>query len=202
MKLGQMAPYLDFLNLMAYDYAGSWDSTSGHQANLYPSADNPASTPFSTDACVKDYIAAGVPAGKIVLGMPLYGRAFEQTEGLGKPYSGVGEGSFERGIWDYKVLPQGGAVEQMDSKVGASWSWDAAAKKIVSYDNKAMSSAKVEYVKAKGLGGGMFWELSGDRKDNGSLVANVFSGLGDMDNSQNTLSYPDSKFDNIRNGMA
>ena len=173
MKLAAMGPYLDFFNLMGYDYAGSWDTVSGHQANLYPSTGNPRCTPFSTDAAVKDYIKAGVPADKIIVGMPLYGRAFQQTDGIGEPFHGVGEGSLENGIWDYYVLPQAGAVEQIDQQAGASYSWDGTKRTIVSYDNLATSSIKFDYIKNNKLGGGMFWELSGDRKKNGSLVANV-----------------------------
>ena len=95
--------------------------------------------------------------------MPLYGRAFQPTDGIGKLFYGVGEGSFEKGIWDYKVLPQ----------AGTSYSWDRAKKIIVSYDTLAISNAKVDYIKKMKLGGGMFWELSGDRKDSGSLITNV-----------------------------
>ena len=173
LKLADMVPYLDFFNLMAYDYAGSWDSITGHQTNLYPSVDNSPCTPFSTDAAVKDYLKSGVPANMITLGMPLYGREFRQTDGMGKAFHDIGEGSFEKGVWDYKVLPQAGAVEQMDQNVGASNSWDGAKRIIVSYDNLAMSNIKVDYIKNNKLGGGMFWELSGDRKENGSLIANV-----------------------------
>lgn len=159
---------------MAYDYANSLSNITAHQANLYPSPNNSSqSTPFSTDATVKDYVNAGVPAHKINLGMPLYGCAFQQTEGMGRPFHGVGEGSFEKGVLDYKVLPQAGAVEQMDQQVGASYSWDEAKRVVVSYDTIASSNMKVDFMKKNKLGGGTFWELSRDKKNNEILIFNV-----------------------------
>ncbi|KAL8804505.1 MAG: hypothetical protein Q9182_002512 [Xanthomendoza sp. 2 TL-2023] len=201
LRMAEMDKHLDFWNLMAYDYAGSWDTTSGHQANLYASQDNPTSTPFSTDKAIKYYTSHGVAASKIVLGMPLYGRAFLNTDGPGKKYSEVGEGSYEKGIWDYKVLPKDGAQEKFDKKIGASWSYDAGRKIMVSYDTKEMAREKVEYVKKGGLGGGMWWESSGDRQGGDSLIGTFVNGLGHPDKSQNILNYPDSKYDNIKKGM-
>ena len=167
-----MAQILDFFNLMAYDYAGSWDRVSGHMANWFKSVDQPAATPFSTDAAVRDYIAAGVPAHKIVIGMPLYGRAFECTEGLGREFNGVGEGSWENGVWDYKALPRPGAVEKIDEGAVASYCYNAQNRTMVTYDTQRIVEAKIDCIK-RGLGGSMFWELSGDRKDSHSLVAAV-----------------------------
>lgn len=158
---------------MAYDYAGSWDPNAGHQANLYPSDNNPASTPFSTDKAIQYYTSHGVPSSKIILGMPLYGRAFLATDGPGKKFTEVGEGSWEKGIWDYKVLPKDGAKEENNKKVGASWSYDAGKKIMVSYDTKEIALQKVEYVKKEGLGGGMWWESSGDKKGPDSLIETV-----------------------------
>ncbi|KAL8760386.1 MAG: hypothetical protein Q9199_000009 [Rusavskia elegans] len=201
MKLKAMDQYLDMWNLMAYDYAGSWDATSGHQANLYPSKENPSSTPFSTDAAIKYYTSHGVKASKIVLGMPLYGRTFLATDGPGKKYSEIGEGSYEKGIWDFKALPKDGAKEMLDKTIGASWSYDAGKKIMVTYDTKEMVQQKVEYIKKEGLGGGMWWESSADKKDGESLIGTVAKGLGSLDKSQNTLQYPDSKYDNLKKGM-
>ena len=173
MKLKAMDQYLDMWNLMAYDYAGSWDATSGHQANLYPSRENQTSTPFSTDAAIKYYMSHGVKASKIVLGMPLYGRTFLNTDGPGKKYSEIGEGSYEKGIWDFKALPKEGAKEEINEKIGASWSYDAGKKIMVTYDTKEMVQQKIEYIKKEGLGGGMWWESSADRKGGESLIGTV-----------------------------
>ena len=177
---------------------------TGHQANLYPSKSNPNSTPFSTDKAVTDYIAAGVPSRQIVMGIPLYGRAFDSTAGLGKTYSGVGAGSWENGIWDYKVLPIAPAVEQYDAEAGASYSWDSANQIIVSYDNMNSLHKKTSYIESKALGGAMYWEANGDRNNSQSLMHAAFtdlSGAGGIEQVQNNLNYPGSQYANMVAGM-
>jgi len=180
MHLREMDQYLDFWNLMAYDYAGSWDSIAGHQANLHPSAHDPGSTPFSTSAALEYYRSHGIHASKIVLGMPLYGRAFTATEGPGKPFSGTGEGSWEQGVWDYKALPQTGAKEMLDRESGASWSYDQEKRLMVSYDSCGMAQIKAGYVKKERLGGAMWWESSGDKQGAESLIGKVSFPIMDL----------------------
>ncbi|CAN9155690.1 unnamed protein product [Alternaria alternata] len=208
LPLREISEVTDFINLMAYDYAGSWDKQTGHNSNLYPSTSNPLSTPFNTASVLAAYNAAGVPSSKLNLGMPLYGRSFTNTQGVGKSFDSTGEGSFEKGIYDFKDLPVAGAQEYYDEEVGASYSYDEGSGTFVSYDTVAMALKKVDYIAQQKLGGAMWWEISGDKTDNaGSIVQNVIekmrgggSGAG-IESSSNWLLYPDSKFDNIRNGV-
>ncbi|EZF25842.1 hypothetical protein H112_01865 [Trichophyton rubrum D6] len=206
MKLGEMDKYLDFWNLMAYDYSGGWDQTSGHSANLFSSTTDKTATKFNTQDALLAYYKAGVKPEKIVLGMPLYGRAFTSTEEKpGASFSGVGEGSFEKGIWDYKSLPQPGAkIVECEQEV-ASYSYDPAKKLFISYDTPKIAGMKANYLRQMGLGGTMWWETSGDKpKGEGSLVETVIERLGGrekMDKSQNQLNYPQSQYDNIKNQM-
>ncbi|KAH8836947.1 hypothetical protein MCOR27_001526 [Pyricularia oryzae] len=203
MNLEGMDKFVDFWNLMAYDYAGSWDTTTGHQSNLYLDDQNKVATKFSTEKAVQDYFARGIDAAKITLGLPLYGRSFASTGGLGKPFSGLGDGSIERGVWLYKDLPRPGAIVAYDNVAKASYSYDAAKREFVTYDTVDSAREKTRYMKQKGLGGAVFWEASGDRKGDQSLVGTVARGVGldVLDKSTNLLAYPVSQYDNIRNGM-
>ncbi|CAE6496434.1 unnamed protein product, partial [Rhizoctonia solani] len=195
--ISQMDPSLTFWNLMAYDYAGSWSTTSDDQANLY----GPTNSDTETDSAIKYYIANGATTSKLVMGMPLYGRAFENTNGIRQSFSGVGTGTWEAGVYDYKALPLSGAVVYEDSTLGSSYSYDSSKKELVSYDTPNIIRQKAAYIKDKGLGGGMFWELSSDKKGADSLVAISATNIGTLDTTPNHLYYPGSQFDNIKNNM-
>ncbi|KAK8054770.1 hypothetical protein PG994_009837 [Apiospora phragmitis] len=201
LPLFDMAQIVDAFNLMAYDYAGSFSPLSAHQANLYPNSGNLGSTPFSTDAAITGYLAAGVPRYKIILGIPLFGRAFENTSGVGKPYSGIGKGSWEDGVWDYKALPRSHLDVQKDAIAGATYTYDNNSQQLISYDTPSMVKAKIDYLRSEGLGGSMFWEASGDRNDAESLIRISYFSLGALRQSQNNLQYPDSTYANIAAGM-
>ena len=141
LQLSRMAEIVDFFNLVAYDYAGESfpdDAISAHMANIYPS-ENSGITPFSTDKAVSDYIAAGVSSHQIVMGIPLYGRSFDNTAGLGQSYSGTDRGSWQDNVWDFKMLPLSGAIEQIDSQAGASYSYDAETKMRKLYQPSSIS---------------------------------------------------------------
>ncbi|KAH0828629.1 glycosyl hydrolases family 18-domain-containing protein [Lanmaoa asiatica] len=174
-------------------------SQADNQANLY----GDSRTDVSTDAAVKHYISSGATPRKIAMGIPLYGRAFENTNGIGQPYSGVGPGTFAVGVYSYKYLPLPGAQVFEDLVDVASYSYDPVKRELVSYDIPDIVRIKAEYVTAKSLAGCMFWELSTDKTGSDSLVHTAGVTLGQLDQTPVSLSkhYPHSKWDNIRDNM-
>ncbi|KAM5544518.1 hypothetical protein V8D89_001416 [Ganoderma adspersum] len=197
MKFPEMDAALDFWNLMAYDYTGSWTDTADNQANLYGGT----RTGVSTDKAIKDYISRGATASKISLGLPVYGRSFEDTSGLGASYDGVGSGTTEAGIYFYRDLPKSGATLHENTSDVSAYTYDSSKRELVSYDTPSMAKLKAQYVQSKGLAGTFFFDLSTDKKGDDSLVDATADVYGDLDQTQNHISYPSSKWTNIRNNM-
>ncbi|TDZ53972.1 Endochitinase 1 [Colletotrichum trifolii] len=192
---------LDYWSLMAFDFAGAWENTTAHQSNVYVSKKNPSSTKASIEKAVNDYTRAGIPPNKINLGMPLYGRAFSNTKGMGKPYSGLPNGTLEPGIWLYKDLPRPGARVHWDGVVKATYSYDNSTQQVVTYDDLKSALFKQGYINERNLGGAMYWEAAGDKTGDQSIVRNMAMWMGKLEKSMNLLSYPVSQYDNIRTNM-
>ena len=75
--------YLDFLNLMTYDFHGSWNGYVAHNSPLYSDPRDPEVAGIkynylSTDWAVK-YYAGVMDPSKIVVGIPLYTRGWENV---------------------------------------------------------------------------------------------------------------------------
>ncbi|GFY52631.1 probable chitinase 10, partial [Trichonephila inaurata madagascariensis] len=73
----QVSQYLDFINVMCYDYHGGWESFTGHNAPLYARPDdNKENQMLNLNFSINYWISQGAPREKLVLGMGLYGRSF------------------------------------------------------------------------------------------------------------------------------
>lgn len=166
--LRALLPAVDWVNVMAYDMVGPWSATTGFDA--------PLRDPLGRDvADVEDSVALlldlGVPAEKLVLGVPFYGRSFSGVqrgawEGLFQTFSGLGPGTFDDGVVEYRGLERlrGSSEysEYRDEISGAAWLYSNVAQVFVTFEDTLDIWAKYSLVIDRGLGGLMAWELSQD----------------------------------------
>ncbi|MDH6701595.1 glycoside hydrolase family 18 chitinase [Streptomyces sp. MAA16] len=172
---GGAAQYVDWYNVMTYDFFGAWDA-KGPTAPHSPltSYTGIPKAGFTTADAMAKFKAAGVPAKKLLIGIGFYGRGWTGVtqDTPGGTATGPAAGTYEQGIEDYKVLktscPATGTIAGTAyAKCGSNW-W--------SYDTPATITTKMAWAKTQGLGGAFFWEFSGDTA-NGELVSAINSGL-------------------------
>lgn len=177
-EMKDVAKIVDDVNLMCYDYYEPSDGgLTGHHAPLFANPADPRKA--SSDTSVKEFLAAGVPAKKLVLGVPFYGHVWGEVSatanGLyqpGKPVPGA-YASF-KGI-ESTMLGQG-YTRYWDSAASVPYLYNADKKIFVSYEDTESLAAKGKYVREHHLGGMMFWSYDGD--SNGKLLGAIDEALG------------------------
>ena len=177
-ELDKLQALVDFVNLMTYDFrVAEADPVSGHHANLFPSAADAEQR--SVDRAVKEFRAAGVPPGKLVVGVPFYGRGWAQVAAdrngryqRGKPIEPrmdlnyghladfVGRDGFER-FWD--------------AESQAPYLWNASRGIFITYEDPESLGRKGSYIVEHGLAGAMFWEYNAD--PSGALLDALYKAL-------------------------
>jgi len=172
-ELNLLHQYVDWINIMAYDFHGGWELTTNHNAPLHPALGDPTPAPANTlwngAAAVAGYLAAGVPAAKLHLGMPFYGRGWSgvpaTNSGLFQSATGLPVGTWEPGVFDYHDLAANyvtPATRHWDASARVPWLYIPSSGLMVSYDDPESLGHKADFVVNQGLGGAMFWEFSGD----------------------------------------
>lgn len=185
LELDKIHKHLDWLNLMSYDFHGGWSDATNFNAALFPAKADPTKdevirTKFNVSAAVTAYLAAGVPAEKLVMGVPFYGRGWSGVKPAGDGMFQVHnkqlpQGTWEAGVFDYKDIAanylgkRGKRFWHDEAKV--PWLFDAQTGLVISYDDPESLKLKAEYARDKKLGGVMIWELSADDAKNSLLDA-------------------------------
>ncbi|UQX05149.1 glycoside hydrolase family 18 chitinase [Streptomyces sp. RerS4] len=169
------AQYVDFYNVMTYDFFGAWAAqgpTAPHSP-LTAYAGIPQDG-FNSEAAITKLKGKGIPGSKLNLGIGFYGRGWTGVTQAtpGGTATGPAQGTYEQGIEDYKVLknscPATGTIAGTAyAKCGSNW-W--------SYDTPATIAGKMSWTKSQGLRGAFFWEFSGDTT-NGELANAIHTGL-------------------------
>jgi chitinase len=152
----------DRVNVMTYDLTGTWNPYSWHNAALY----DRGGRIWSVDRAVKQFTASGVPAAKLGIGIPFYGWEWSRAQITGPQQSWTAAPclrqisyqkiacriTFRNYKWESFCQ-----VPYLSINTGSS-----ANHQFITYDNEQSAAAKVNYAKAKHLGGWIIWELSGD----------------------------------------
>jgi chitinase len=160
---------VDKVNLMTYDLVNGNSTVTGHHTPLHSSP----SQVESTDLAVRYLDSVGVPRHKIIIGAAFYARVWEKVDpvnnGLYQP------GKF-RAYVNFNQLETyldtaGTFLLFWDSTAQAPYAYDGTHRLFATFDNRRSVEMKTRYALHQRLGGIMFWELTGDKHENGFLDA-------------------------------
>jgi chitinase len=191
--------YLDWFNLMTYDYHGSWDKVTAHHTNLFssPADTTDYSCQLSLDKTVRYFIdSLGVNGSKLVPGAAFYGKCWFNVDstnnGLYQPGkdSASAPENYLSNYSNFNTLQLNGCSYFWDTLAMAPWLYNRQKKIFWTFDDPKSIALKSRYVDAYDLRGLMFWEISGDDSA-GSLVNTIY-----------TRNMPDIKIDKARRGKS
>ncbi|HBS64244.1 MULTISPECIES: glycoside hydrolase family 18 protein [Stenotrophomonas] len=175
-ELKALGQALDFITLMSYDMGTGFSRVSTFNAPLREVPADPLDPALrrwnSVEGAVAYYQQHGVPADKLVLGVPFYGRGFQVTtqsgDGLYQPYSAP----FDAGDWRHiktAFLDQPGWQRHWHPVAQSPWLYNAAERVFISYEDPTSIGLRAEFARDRQLRGVFTWELTGDDPQ-GSLL--------------------------------
>jgi chitinase len=161
-EMGNAQQYLDYINLMTYDYSGG--KIASHHTGLY--ASNAYDAHNNANEAFKLFRDAGVPVNKLVMGIAFYGHSsllVNGAKGLGDSVETRQKGYGYTTIKD-SILNLPGFEVRRDHHAKADYAYNAETRQFLTYDDKWSVKKKCKYVIKKDMGGVMFWEYDSDLK--------------------------------------
>jgi chitinase len=189
-ELGEVAEQIDYYNVQGYDFHGTWESSTNHASPLLDDEQDPVRDEnFFIEYTISSYLHAGVPASKLVLGIPIYARGWTGVPSTndGLYQNSAGPAPFPAadylqtpGVVTYLTLTGlSGFTRHFDSRRIAVWLYDPVSQTFWSYDDPVTVGLKTGYVRERvpgGLGGAFVWALKDDDA-NGTIVKAIAAGL-------------------------
>jgi chitinase len=163
-----LAPLVDFMNVMTYDYYGTWSGATGHVSPIFQSPADPSqvgSVKTSMDLYANQY---AVPREKLNIGTPFYGYEWDGTDQLWAGCSTCSASSPNYAPYIKQRVNQAGWTRNMDDVAMAPYLTNPNIESLnvpgfITYDDESTTAMKTTYVmKNRGFGGMFMWELSGD----------------------------------------
>ncbi len=174
-ELDKLQQHVDFANVMTYDIHGTWDKYTDFNAPLYNSKDASPQYKWSVDSSINAWIKAGFTVDKLIMGVPFYGYRYDSVtnadNGLYQTYTGGASLSYARIAANFLNAP--GYTRHFHSESMVPWLFNGST--FITYEDAESMELKAKYIKAKGLGGAMIWELSQD--PNRILLDSLHNGL-------------------------
>jgi chitinase len=161
-EMNDAQQYLDYINLMTYDFSGG--KIASHHTSLYESKAYKAHN--TADNATTLFMAAGVPANKLVMGIAFYGKAsilVEGAKGLGDSVATYSRGAGYTQIKD-SILKIPAFRMHRDRHAKADYIYNDSTRQFITYDDEWSVKKKCKYVKRKKMAGAMFWEYNDDLK--------------------------------------
>ncbi len=159
----RVAESVDQIGVMTYDFQGPWSHDTGFVAPLR--SENPNAETVSS--VIDAYLAAGVPAHQLLLGLPFYAYQWHGVADAGR------HGLYSKGDPIRGNLNQSTATSLLaatptaklyrDASSQAPWIYDG--DNFLTFEDRVSLAAKAAFARERHLGGTMIWELSGDTQD-------------------------------------
>jgi chitinase len=157
-----LAPLVDLLCVMAYDMHGPWGSHAGHNAPLAAPPEDPDGAILNVPASLDYWLTRrGWPAGKVLLGIPLYGRGFRAAK-WGDPAKGDHDRSYVP-LSGIPVLTRAGWKEDRDPAARVPYLVSPDGAELLSFEDERSAREKGALARSRGAGGIFFWELTQDK---------------------------------------
>ena len=161
---------MDWVNVMTYDYAGDWTPYAGHHSPLFASSKQPG-TPRSTELTLKYLVDRGLPAQKLAVGLPLYGKGFAVSEPYASTKDAATRGRVPRG-GGYsniaKLIKDESWTRRWDDETKNPWAIAPDGSAVIGYDDAESISLKTEWAMKQGFRGVFFWQIGGDLMPDGA----------------------------------
>ncbi|MGL5617236.1 MAG: glycosyl hydrolase family 18 protein [Sarcina sp.] len=224
-QLDKIHQYVNLMNVMTYDFHGSWDNSTGHLAPLTSNPnDNSSTTPIdiknrynvssAISTLVNDY---KVPSSKLTIGTPWYSRGWagvNPNEGINGMFAST-NGSNLPGSWDEAATPSGqnswfkmkeletttGWTKYRDEYNKSPWLYNKDKGYVLTYEDEESMALKCKFIREMDLAGMIVWEISGDNASKGFPMSSLLRTELDKskDNNNTITEAPTLSVDNKDN---
>jgi chitinase len=169
-ELKEISKYIDYISIMAYDLHWNTELTTNFHSALFHDRADPSKPPLDKrygDYAVRCFLQAGVPAEKIIFGVPFYGKGWQGVNDVNHGLYQPATGPAQTGGSNRELKELSAADRKYSSRAVTCTVWSNST--FWSYDCPQALHKKMKYIRRHHLGGVMFWELSQDTPEMESL---------------------------------